>query len=210
MVVFSKTFRNNESIEPLKKKNSAAPAAVSDAVSDEHPNDNLPLVSDRVLIENLPELTVTRGLIVSAGRAQLAQRLLEQQPDAKLSAWYIDLHQAERAQSTLPAAVEVVCSADLPPGDIDLAALAISKRGEAELTRELLQQSHERLIVGGVLAHRSITRAIHGCANSSSHVRQSHLHRCRERASVYWSQDRPAENVRATFKPKLSFAMTSG
>lgn len=136
----------------LKKKNSAATTPDSDAGSDEQPSDNLPLVSDRVLIENLPEVAVTRGLVISAGRAQLAHRLLEKQPDAKLSAWYIDLHQAERAQRTLPATVEVVCSADLPAGEIDLAALAISMRGEAELTRELLQQSHERLIVGGVLA----------------------------------------------------------
>ncbi len=112
---------------------------------------NLPLRSDRVLIDKLPEIEFQRALIVSSGRAQVAELLRQRSPDARLTAWYIDLHQATQAQSTLPGDIEVVCSADLPTGEIDLAALAISMRGEAELTRELLQQSHERLSVGGSL-----------------------------------------------------------
>lgn len=146
----------------MKRKNSAAAstkandhaAGDSDDQSSHEAGDygNAPLPSDRVLIEKLPELSFKRALIVSSGRAQLANHLRELWPDAALATWYIDLHQANRAKSTLPADVEVICSADLPEGEVDLAALAISMRGEAELTRELLQQSHERLSVGGTLA----------------------------------------------------------
>lgn len=93
-----------------------------------------------------------RGLLISAGRAQLANELAARNSNAQLTCWYIDLHQAARAQRTLPTNVSVVCSADLPTDEVDLAALAISMRGEAELTRELLQQAHERLCVGGTLA----------------------------------------------------------
>lgn len=139
----------------MKKKN---PAVAASATANEAETDyvgdsgNVALPSDRVLIEKLPELSIERALIVSAGRAQLANHLREKHAAAQLSVWYIDLHQAQRAKLTLPEKVTVACSADLPEGEIDLAALAISMRGEAELTRELLQQSHERLSVGGTLA----------------------------------------------------------
>lgn len=145
----------------MKRKKSAAASPDSDHEADvgsdiysdqASENDNHPLPSDRVLIDKLPELAFTRALVISSGRAQAANHLRQLQPDAKLTAWYIDLHQSERAKRTLPDDVEVVCTADLPTGEIDLAALAISMRGEAELTRELLQQSHERLSVGGTLA----------------------------------------------------------
>jgi 16S rRNA (guanine1207-N2)-methyltransferase len=48
-------------------------------------------------------------------------------------------------------AVQVVCSADFPDAEFDLAALPIDFRGEAELTRDLLQAAHCRLAVGGRL-----------------------------------------------------------
>ncbi len=140
----------------MKKKNRAVAAAASEADRETTTDllvesGNQPLASDRVLIDHLPGVAFARALIVSAGRAQAAHHLQQLQPGAALTAWFIDLHQAERAKATLPESVDVVCSADLPEGEIDLAALAFSMRGEAELTRELLQQSHERLNVGGTL-----------------------------------------------------------
>ncbi len=38
-----------------------------------------------------------------------------------------------------------------PPQSVDLAALPLSAQGDAELTRELLQEAHQRLKTGGVL-----------------------------------------------------------
>lgn len=43
------------------------------------------------------------------------------------------------------------CEPDFPDGDADLAALAFGRFGEAELTRDLLQQARQRLVVGGRL-----------------------------------------------------------
>lgn len=47
--------------------------------------------------------------------------------------------------------LDFVCQADLPPGPVDLVAWCVSKQGDAELTRELLQAAHERLRIGGQL-----------------------------------------------------------
>jgi 16S rRNA (guanine1207-N2)-methyltransferase len=49
------------------------------------------------------------------------------------------------------ANLTVGCSSDFPLQSVDLAALPLSARGEAELTRELLQEAHQRLEPGGVL-----------------------------------------------------------
>jgi len=43
------------------------------------------------------------------------------------------------------------CSADFPAEEFDLVALPVDPRGEAELTRDLLQAGHERLATGGRL-----------------------------------------------------------
>ena len=52
----------------------------------------------------------------------------------------------------MPANLQLLCEPDLPPGEVDLAALAFSKKGEAELVRDLLQAAHERLALGGRMA----------------------------------------------------------
>jgi 16S rRNA (guanine1207-N2)-methyltransferase len=45
--------------------------------------------------------------------------------------------------------VRLVCSADLPDEAFDSVALALSRGGEAELARDLLQQAYDRLTLGG-------------------------------------------------------------
>jgi 16S rRNA (guanine1207-N2)-methyltransferase len=47
--------------------------------------------------------------------------------------------------------LRLVCQPDLPDDRVELAVLPFSRRGEAELTRELLQQACLRLELGGVL-----------------------------------------------------------
>ena len=53
------------------------------------------------------------------------------------------------------AAVRTVVSTDLPTDPVDLVAFTVSKAGEAELVRDLLQQGHERLEIGGRLVAAS-------------------------------------------------------
>jgi 16S rRNA (guanine1207-N2)-methyltransferase len=47
--------------------------------------------------------------------------------------------------------LHITCQADFPDEEFDLVALPISMSGNAELTRELLQQAHQRLAIGGRL-----------------------------------------------------------
>lgn len=109
-----------------------------------------PLPSEQVLIEKLPEVDFKRALVISAGRAQVASLLHQRNPQSSLTAWYLDLHHATQARGQ-DRPIHIECSSDLPAGSFDLVVFAISMRGEAELTRELLQQSHQRLNVGGAL-----------------------------------------------------------
>ena len=105
----------------------------------------------------MPAIDFQRGLILSSGRAQCAYALRDRQPTCRLVAWYLDLYQAIRARESLISdgipseSLRVECSADLPAEEFDLVAFPVSMRGEAELTRDLLQQSHQRLVDGGWL-----------------------------------------------------------
>ncbi len=138
-----------------------------------------PLLPEQLLIDHLPsDLSGQRALVVSPGRAQLANHLISSRRFETVQAWYLDLHDASQASAAwLSAAdgksadsnaaesdtvdsntadggpcVEVLCGADLPHSEYDLVAVPVLKRGESELTRELLQQGHMRLASGGYLA----------------------------------------------------------
>lgn len=110
----------------------------------------------------LPDWGGTRAVVISPGRAQLADTLVTERRMRQVAAWYVDLHDAGGANAACVEAVEVLCGSDLPEVDCtdaaagqsgyDLIAMPVLRRGEVELTRELMQQAHERLAVGGYLA----------------------------------------------------------
>lgn len=113
-----------------------------------------PLVTEQVLIDALPNFSGDRILVISPGRGQAGWHWLEKHPQAKCTAWYLDLHDATLARELAESQgiqMEVSCSADLPAGEVELVAMPVMMRGEAELTRELLQQAYMRLIQGGYL-----------------------------------------------------------
>ena len=77
---------------------------------------------------------------------------------------FLDLYLAQRAAACgaglvtvkpQPAAqgsnLSILCQADLPGDEVDLVALPFHAQGEAELTREILQQAHQALRIGGRL-----------------------------------------------------------
>ncbi|MFN3190160.1 MAG: class I SAM-dependent methyltransferase [Aureliella sp.] len=122
---------------------------------------------EQLLLDSFPKwsenrLTGLQTLVISPGLAQTAGRLAEQKEVAEVHAWHMDLHDAAQTAALWdhirneavhqPAVdIEVLSGADLPENGYGLIAMAILKRGEAELTRELLQQSHDRLETGGWL-----------------------------------------------------------
>jgi 16S rRNA (guanine1207-N2)-methyltransferase len=93
-------------------------------------------------------------LCTSQGLAQFGVVAARQFPSVKVQCHWLDLYRADLARAYVgdgPENLAIVCSADFPAGRADLAVLPLSAQGEAELTRELLQEAHERLIVGGLL-----------------------------------------------------------
>jgi len=115
-----------------------------------------PLPSEQLLIEALPNIVAAlpatdAALVVSPGRAQTADRLVTQFGFNKVAAWFLDLHAAGAANQCCIDGVEIQCGSDLEEAELDLVAIPVLRRGEAELTRELIQQAHEHLRLGGYL-----------------------------------------------------------
>lgn len=112
--------------------------------------------AERLLIAALDELDVVADTIVttSLGRGQLAHELSQRIDDALVRVWFLDLYPAQEARDVLgdqQGRLQVECAADLPAGECDLAAVPLSRGGERELARDLVQQAFDRLKVGGTL-----------------------------------------------------------
>jgi len=91
-------------------------------------------------------------LCITVGRAQAAMELATERPSVQVVCWFLDQHQQHLATPEKPLGnLVLVCQSDFPEQDIDLAVLPFSMRGEAELTRDLIQSAAERLRIGGKL-----------------------------------------------------------
>jgi 16S rRNA (guanine1207-N2)-methyltransferase len=143
--------------------------------SDREPAEVSSRPQEQLLIEALADYDgppPRRVLCTSQGLAQLAVAAARQFPAASVVCHWLDLYRAEQARMSvagrrgsdisgdgqpttdnrqLPANLTILCSSDFPPEKVELAALPMSAQGEAELTREFLQQAHERLLPGGVI-----------------------------------------------------------
>jgi len=97
----------------------------------------------------------SRIVCTTLGRGQAAAELARNRPDATVSCWFLDLHQRDAATAswgaTATANLSAPCTADMPPGPHDLAVVPVSRGGEAELTRDILQQAIDQLAIGGWL-----------------------------------------------------------
>jgi 16S rRNA (guanine1207-N2)-methyltransferase len=110
---------------------------------------------EQLLIELIPQLPAARVLTSSAGRGQFAAAYAKHFPQTAVSCWFLDLYQLQQARLAIQpplANLKLLCEADPPQGEVDLVAWLFSRRGEAELTREMLQLGHQRLAIGGRMA----------------------------------------------------------
>lgn len=112
-----------------------------------------PRPQEQLLIDALAWLPAGRLLTNTVGRAQFAQAYAAAHPTAKVVCWSLDLYQHQQIEAALgeTARVQSVCQADLPTDPCDVAALALSKQGDGELARDLLQQAFLALREGGTL-----------------------------------------------------------
>ncbi len=112
-----------------------------------------PRRAEALLLEAAAAQPGRRILCSSPGRAQVARALAAARPEAEVVCHYLDRYQAARAREAardLPN-LEVVCEAELPPGERDLVVLPLPAAGEGELAREWLQHGVNVLARDGVL-----------------------------------------------------------
>ena len=109
-----------------------------------------PRVSEQLLIDAIGDSGDRRALCFSLGRGQLAAHLVDQGAK-EVQLLFSDIYLAEQAAGNLASwsGVQVKCEVDFPEGPFQLAALPCSRRGDGELTRELMQQCYHRLEPGG-------------------------------------------------------------
>jgi 16S rRNA (guanine1207-N2)-methyltransferase len=96
----------------------------------------------------------TRLVATTVGRGQAAYTLAQERPDATVTAWFLDLYQQNEAVASwgdAPNRLAAACTPDMPPGPYDLAVVPLSKGGESELARDILQQALAQLAIGGRL-----------------------------------------------------------
>lgn len=107
---------------------------------------------EALLLGALDDVIGHRVLCTSIGRGQFAAAVADRSPDNEVTCFFLDVFLAKQARDEIalqPGSVSVICETDFPEGPFDTVALPFRKNGEAELTRELLQQAHERLEIGG-------------------------------------------------------------
>jgi 16S rRNA (guanine1207-N2)-methyltransferase len=113
-----------------------------------------PRTAEALLIAEMNRFSAGSLLCTSLGRAQFAAAFAQQFPAAHATCHFLDLYQAEQAQQTWVdvSNFQATCTSDFPDGEFDCAVLPCSMQGNAELTREWLQQAHERLKLAGQFA----------------------------------------------------------
>ncbi len=96
-----------------------------------------------------------RVLCTTQGRGQLATLVANMDASRKVICPVWDLYTAQQIRGFVQPQgltnVDVVCESDVPAGELDMALLPFSAKGEAEFTRELMQQAFVRLKDGGRL-----------------------------------------------------------
>ncbi len=109
--------------------------------------------AERLAINACTGVTAERILCRTVGRGQTAAFLAESLPSSSVTCHFIDIYPAEDARdlTTNFPNLNIVCSPDLPEGEVDLFVMPVARGGEAELTREILQQGYDRLAIGGML-----------------------------------------------------------
>jgi 16S rRNA (guanine1207-N2)-methyltransferase len=110
-------------------------------------------VSERVALEAARPVRGERVLCTTLGRGQAGAELAAERPEARVACWFPDAHQHRLAVATIGprSNLELPLSADAPAEAVELAVVPLSKSGEAELSRDLLQTAWQRLEVGGAL-----------------------------------------------------------
>jgi len=159
--------------------------------------------SERMLIAALDEIdesAARRVLCTSLGRGQLAAAAALRFPRARVVCHFLDVYLAAQArayQSPGPENLSMICQADFPPDEIDLALLPLTAAGQAELTREWLQQAHQSLALGGRLLAATDNPRDTWLGGQLRKLCGRVLRRADDHAAIYLAvKDRPLKKVK--------------
>lgn len=102
------------------------------------------------------DLPGERIVCTTLGRAQAGRTLAADRPAAEVVVWFLDLFQHDLARDAIAAGEggatpRLACTPDMPGGPLDLVVLPLASGGEAELSREMIQQALLALVPGGHL-----------------------------------------------------------
>ena len=110
-------------------------------------------IPTELLLEECPESPPQRALVAQDPGAVLTMALRVLWPDTELTLHELDAYEHQLSDAQLRRNdirdVRHILSADIPSDPVDLVAMACGARGEALLTRELLEQSQQALTKDG-------------------------------------------------------------
>ncbi|MCA8995871.1 MAG: methyltransferase [Planctomycetaceae bacterium] len=108
--------------------------------------------SERLAMNATANFDGESALFCTVGRGQAAIDLARRHPDARVVLQIFDQFRATETQefdeAQLPN-LEIRCTADFPETEFDLFVLPLTRGGEAELARDLLQFGYQQLKKGG-------------------------------------------------------------
>ncbi len=110
--------------------------------------------SENLLIDAFADVDTAsqRVLCTSLGRAQFAGAVAESSPTASVQCVFPDRFATEESRelhADVEANLQILCQPDLPEIEADLVVIPVTSFGEAELTRDWLQQGYQRLRTHG-------------------------------------------------------------
>lgn len=170
-----------------------------------------PRTEERLLIEQTASLHARKILCISTGRAQHAGFLADQNPKAKVVCHYLDTRYSQLAKeywSEADCPPEILCSPDFPDETFEAVCIPVLQQGNAELNRELLQQAHQRLDIGGTL-HAAINNPTDKWLHEQLNKIFPKVTRIKKKTGTYYAARKTAplkkeRNFHAEFSVKFS------
>ena len=115
-------------------------------------------VGERLLCDQIDRVSGDSAWFTSLGRGQAAALWAQANPQGNAQCLFLDRYSADEtiAAGQLPSNLAILCAADFPEPTPELmapgvVAIPLSRRGDAELARDLLQTGFERLRMDGTL-----------------------------------------------------------
>ena len=160
------------------------------------------------LIDLAAELSAPRVLTNTVGRGQFAAAFAEQNAHSQVTCWLLDLYQLNECSAFCQPRrpnLQLVCLADPPADEFDLVAWSLSRTGQAELTREMLQIGYERLAIGGRFVASIDNAADHWLHEQLKRMFPKVTRRVEGRGAVYLATKTSPLKKRKEYSSELAF-----